>query len=141
MLLTGWLRRKRRRSGRYRYLLGRLGGSKRPGLRAQAKLWDPVAEALFDRAGIRRGARVLEVGPGQGLAAPRAAAQGWAGRSTLSSARRSSPRRLRSICRRDGLGDGQIWESDLLHAPLPRAEYDFIFARWVFLFLPILART
>ena len=35
-------------------------------LRAQARLWDPVSCALFDRLAIRTGSRVLEVGPGQG---------------------------------------------------------------------------
>jgi SAM-dependent methyltransferase len=37
---------------------------------------------------------------------------------------------------RDGFGAGRIWQTDLLHAALPRAAYDLIFARWVFLFLP-----
>jgi len=125
---------KRRRSGRYRYLLGD-SAVEAARLRAQAKLWDPVAEALFDRVGVKRGARVLEVGPGQGslhLALRRRV------RRPVDAVERSPvfAGRLRSICRRDRLGDGQIWESDLLHAPLPRAEYDFIFARWVFLFLP-----
>ena len=44
--------------------------------------------------------------------------------------------RLRALCARDGLGRGRFWESDLLAARLPRAEYDLVFARWVFLFLP-----
>lgn len=104
-------------------------------LRAQARLWDPVAEALFDRVGVKRGARVLEVGPGQGslhLALRRRVGK------PIDAVERSEAfaNRLRSICRRDGLGEGRIWESDLLHTRLPRAEYDFIFARWVFLFLP-----
>ncbi len=50
---------------RYRYLLG---DSRREAarLRAQARLWDPVATALFDRLRVRRGWKVLEIGPGQG---------------------------------------------------------------------------
>ncbi len=50
---------------RYRYLLG---DNRREAarLRAQAKLWDPVSHALFNRVGIRSGWRVLEIGPGQG---------------------------------------------------------------------------
>ena len=125
---------KRRQSGRYRYLLGdsRVEAER---LRAQARLWDPVAEALFDRVGVKRNARVLEVGPGQGslhLALRRRV------RGPIDAVERSPvfAKSLRSICRRDRLGEGHIWESDLLHAPLPRSEYDFIFARWVFLFLP-----
>jgi SAM-dependent methyltransferase len=51
---------------------------------------------------------------------------------------RSSPfvARLETLCRRDGLGTGQLWHTDLIDAPLPQDHYDLIFARWVFLFLP-----
>lgn len=78
---------------------------------------------------------MLEVGPGQGslhLALRRRV------RRPIDAVERSQvfAARLRSICRRDRLGAGQVWESDLLHAPLGSSEYDFIFARWVFLFLP-----
>src|SRR5262249_147286 len=44
--------------------------------------------------------------------------------------------RLKVLCARDKLGRGRIWQTDLIEAPLPRNEYDLIFARWVFLFLP-----
>jgi SAM-dependent methyltransferase len=44
--------------------------------------------------------------------------------------------RLRTVTRRDRLGPGRIWQTDLMETPLPRAHYDLIFARWVFLFLP-----
>jgi SAM-dependent methyltransferase len=44
--------------------------------------------------------------------------------------------RLKAITRRDGLGTGELWRTDLIDAPLPSATYDLIFARWVFLFLP-----
>src|SRR3990172_1449652 len=49
----------------HRYLLG---DSRREAarLRRQARLWDPVAAALFERLQVGRGLRVLEVGPGQG---------------------------------------------------------------------------
>lgn len=43
---------------------------------------------------------------------------------------------LRLACRRDRFGEGRWWETDLIHAALPRGYYDLIFARWVFLFLP-----
>lgn len=118
----------------YRYLLG---DHRREALRlrAQARLWDPVSHALFDRLKIRRGWKVLEVGPGQGslhlelrkrVAGPVDAVE----RSSAFAAR------LKAACRRDGLGEGHVWESDLIDAPLPRARYHLIFARWVFLFLP-----
>ena len=43
---------------------------------------------------------------------------------------------LARACRRDGFGAAQVWRMNLLDATLPRGTYDFIFARWVFLFLP-----
>jgi SAM-dependent methyltransferase len=118
----------------YRYLLG---DSRRESARlaAQARLWDPTAHALFDRLRIRRGWRVLEVGPGPGtlhrelrrrLDGPADAVE-------------RSPTFVAGLARaaaRDGLGSGNVWCADLLDAPLPRAHYDLIFARWVFLFLP-----
>ena len=49
----------------YRYLLGD-APTEAERLRFQAKLWDPVTHDLFDRVGLRRGWRVLEIGPGHG---------------------------------------------------------------------------
>ena len=53
------------RSSSYTYLLGD-SAAEASRLRAQARLWDPTAHALFDRLKIRRGATVLEIGPGAG---------------------------------------------------------------------------
>jgi SAM-dependent methyltransferase len=119
---------------RYRYLLGD-SGPEAVRLRAQARLWDPVAHALFDRLRLRRGLSVLEVGPGQGslhLELRRRV------RRPVDAVERSPAfaERLRALCRRDGFGEGRIWEEDLAEASLPRAHYDLVFARWVFLFLP-----
>jgi len=119
---------------RYRYLLG---DSRREAarLRAQARLWDPVATALFDRLRVRRGWKVLEIGPGQGslhmelrrrVGGPVDAVE----RSPAFAAR------LRRLCARDRFGPDHIFVNDLLDAPLPRRTYDLVFARWVFLFLP-----
>lgn len=118
----------------YTYLLGDTRGEAAR-LRAQAALWDPVSHALFDRLGVRRGWRVLEIGPGQGslhLELRRRV------RGPVDAVERSPAfaARLAALCRRDGFGAGRLWPGDLLDAPLPRAAYDIIFARWVFLFLP-----
>lgn len=118
----------------YRYLLGDSSREERR-LRAQARLWDPTAHALFDRLGVRRGWKVLEVGPGAGslhLELRRRVA-GPIDAIELSSV---FAERLRRACARDGRGAGRIWNCALLDADLPRASYDLVFARWVFLFLP-----
>jgi SAM-dependent methyltransferase len=122
------------RTTRYEYVLG---DSRREAarLRAQARLWDPVSHALFDRLGIKRGWRVLEVGPGQGslhLELRRRVG------GTVDAVERSPvfAADLETLTRRDGLGPSRIFFSDLRDADLPRNTYDLIFTRWVFLFLP-----
>jgi SAM-dependent methyltransferase len=116
-----------------RYLLGD-SRKEAARLRSQARLWDPVSKALFDRIGVRQGWRVLEIGPGQGslhlelrrrVEAPVDAVEpspAFAGR-------------LRRITAGDGFGAGRVWTCALLDADLPAQAYDLIFARWVFLFL------
>jgi len=119
---------------KYRYLLG---DSRREAarLRRQAQLWDPTAFALFDRIKVRRGWRVLEVGPGKGSLHMELRRRV---KGPIDAVERSHvfADLLRSRCRRDGFGQGTIWETDLIAAGLPAATYDLIFARWVFLFLP-----
>ena len=119
---------------RFRYLLGDSRGEAER-LRFQAKLWDPVSHALFDRLQVRPGMKVLEIGPGQGslhLELRRRV------KGPVDAVERSAPfaKRLRALCAKDRRGPGVIWETDLIDAPLPRGKYDLIFARWVFLFLP-----
>ncbi len=119
---------------RYSYLLGD-AQREAARLRAQARLWDPVSFALFDRIGIKKGWRILEIGPGQGSL--HLELRRRAGRAVDAVER--SPlfaTELARRCRRDGLGQGALWQTDLIHAPLPTAAYDLIFTRWVFLFLP-----
>ena len=104
-------------------------------LRAQAKLWDPVSHALFDRIGVKRGWRVLEIGPGQGSLHMELRRRVG---GTVDAVERSASfaARLETLARRDGLGPSRIFFSDLIDADLPANTYDLIFARWVFLFLP-----
>jgi SAM-dependent methyltransferase len=118
----------------YKYLLG---DTRREAarLRAQARLWDPVTLALFERIGIRRGSRVLEIGPGQGSLhlELRRRVGGAVDAIEPSAAFRA---RLHALARRDRRGPGRVWDTLLADAELPRDHYDVIFARWVFLFLP-----
>ena len=118
----------------YEYVLGDTAHESAR-LRAQARLWDPVSHALFDRIGIRRGWQVLEIGPGQGsLHMDLRRRVG----GTVDAVERSASfaARLEQLTRRDGLGPSRIFFADLIDADLPASHYDLIFARWVFLFLP-----
>jgi SAM-dependent methyltransferase len=122
------------RANRYAYLLGdhRTEAAR---LRAQARLWDPVSLALFDRLRVGRGWRVLEIGPGQGSLHMELRRRV---RGPVDAVERSAvfADALRRRTARDRFGPGQIWQSDLIDAALPPRHYDLIFARWVFLFLP-----
>lgn len=121
-------------SSRYTYVLGDTA-REAARLRAQARLWDPVSHAFFDRIGLRRGWRVLEVGPGQGSLHMELRRR--VGRPVDVVERSwTFATRLERQTRRDGIGPTRIFFSDLLEAHLPDDAYDLIFARWVFLFLP-----
>jgi SAM-dependent methyltransferase len=119
---------------KYEYVLGD-HAREAARLRAQATLWDPVSHALFDRIGIRRGWRVLEIGPGAGSLHMELRRRVG---GTVDAVERSAnfASRLEALTRRDGLGPSRIFFSDLIDADLPANTYDLIFARWVFLFLP-----
>jgi SAM-dependent methyltransferase len=119
---------------KYDYLLGD-GRREAARLQRQAALWDPTTHALFDRLGVSRGMRVLEVGPGRGSLHMelRRRVRGPVDAVERSAAFVSA---LRKRVARDGLGEGNVWQCDLLDAPLPANTYDLVFARWVFLFLP-----
>jgi SAM-dependent methyltransferase len=114
-----------------------LGDSRRESarLRAQARLWDPVSHALFDRLGVSRGWKILEIGPGQGSLHRelRRRAKG-----PIDAVERSPvfARRLRTLSAGDGYPPGRLWCSELSVVDLTPSYYDLIFARWVFLFLP-----
>jgi SAM-dependent methyltransferase len=118
----------------FRYLLGD-SAPEAERLEAQAALWDPVSCALFDRVGVAAGWRILEIGPGAGSLhfELRRRAAGPVDAVEQSASFCSS---LMDNARRDGFGEGHIWNEKLLDAALPAEHYDFIFARWVFLFLP-----
>ena len=128
----------RRRPRPYTYLLGD-SPTESARLRAQARLWDPTAFALFDRLGIRTGWRVLEIGPGNG-SLHRELRRRVGGPVDIVEPSPVFGDRIAALARRDRLGAGRAWRSTLADAALPRGVYDLIFARWVFLFMPDPAR-
>jgi SAM-dependent methyltransferase len=126
--------RSRKGAPRYRYLLGD-ARDEAARLRFQARLWDPVAHELFGRLRVRRGWRVLEVGPGQGSL--HLELRKRTGRPVDAVEPSAAFRaRLARLTTRDGLGTGRTWDATLGDADLPSGHYDLIFARWVFLFVP-----
>jgi SAM-dependent methyltransferase len=118
----------------YTYLLGD-SRTETGRLRAQARLWDPTAHALFDRLKIRRGMQVLEIGPGAG-SLHRDLRRRVRGPVDAVEPSDTFARGIDRLAARDGFGRGQIWRANLSAVELPAATYDVIFARWVFLFLP-----
>jgi SAM-dependent methyltransferase len=119
---------------RYEYVLGD-SSLEAERLDRQAQLWDPYAHRLFERIGVSAGWSVLEVGPGQGSVHMelRRRAQ-----RPIDAVERSPvfAAAVRQRTRADGLGEGGIWQTDLISAPLKPNAYDLIYARWVFCFLP-----
>src|SRR4029077_6548479 len=96
---------------RYRYILGDAAGE-RERLRVQARLWDPVAHALFDRVGVRRGWNVLEIGPGHGSLHLELRKRV---RGPVDAVERSAAfaANLHALCLKDRLGEGRWWQEDL----------------------------
>ena len=118
----------------YTYLLGD-SRTEAARLRAQARLWDPAAHALFDRLKVRHGARVLEIGPGAG-SLHRELRRRVRGPVDAVEPSETFARGIGRLAARDGFGSGRIWRDNLSAVSLPGQHYDLIFARWVFLFLP-----
>jgi SAM-dependent methyltransferase len=118
----------------YRYLLGD-SATESARLRAQARLWDPTAHALFDRLRIRPGWRVLEIGPGNG-SLHRELRRRVGGPLDVVEPSRVFAGRIAALARRDRLGAGRVWTSTLAEALLPSSTYDLIFARGVFRVMP-----
>jgi SAM-dependent methyltransferase len=113
-----------------------LGDSRRESarLRHQAQLWDPVTRKLLDRLRIRRGSAVLEIGPGLGTIHVELRRRAHRAVDFVEPSHAFASQILRRS-RRDGLGSGRYFPTDLMHAALPQNTYDLIFGRWVFLFL------
>ena len=119
---------------RYEYLLGD-ASLEAERLDRQAQLWDPYTHRLFERIGVNHDWSVLEVGPGRGSVHMELRRRV---RRPIDAVERS-PVFAAAVRRRtlaDGLGEGQIWQCDLMSAPLKSNAYDMIYARWVVCFLP-----
>jgi SAM-dependent methyltransferase len=117
------------------YVLG-THGEELERLRFQHELWRPLAEAAWERADLRAGERVLDLGAGPGFAAMdlarRVGPQGQVLGLEHSPAYVAAGRRLAAEA---GLAQLELRQHDLLRDPLPREGFDLAWMRWVAMFL------
>jgi len=106
-------------------------------LRLQHQLWLPVALAAWQRAGLRSGQRVLDLGAGPGFAAIELARHvgpgGWVLGLELSPTYVAAGQALAEA---EGLAQLELRQHNLLRDPLPQAQADLVWCRWVAMFLP-----
>ena len=117
------------------YVLG-THGEELERLRFQHELWRPLAEAAWDRAGLKTGERVLDLGAGPGFAALDLARR--VGPTGQVLALEHSPAYVaagRRLAVEAGLTHLELRQHDLLRDPLPREGFDLAWMRWVAMFL------
>ncbi|MBM5807173.1 MAG: methyltransferase domain-containing protein [Cyanobacteria bacterium M_surface_10_m2_179] len=106
-------------------------------LRFQHELWLPAAQAAWQRAGLKAGCSVLDVGAGPGFAALDLARRVGPGGRVLGLERSevyvAAGRALASAA---GLARLELKTCDLLQDPWPNERFNLIWCRWVAMFLP-----
>lgn len=105
-------------------------------LGVQHAAWRDIAAAAWDRAGIGRGHAVVDLGCGPGYATLDLAERvGPAGRVVAIDKSQRFLDHLRSQARSRGLANIECVECDLDIDALPAAGTDFVWSRWVFIFV------
>ncbi|CAK6687369.1 methyltransferase domain-containing protein [Synechococcus sp. BA-124 BA4] len=103
-------------------------------LRLQHELWLPEARQAWQRAALKPGERVLDLGAGPGFVAMELAREvGPAGRVLgleLSAAYAEAARAAAA-----GLSQLEVRQHDLCRDPFPREPFDLVWCRWVAMFL------
>lgn len=118
------------------YVLG-TGEHELARLSLQQEVWGEVTARFLDRAGLRRGAQVLDAGCGPGLVLAALRERAGAGGEVLGldeSARWGAE--VRALAEREGWRNVRFLEGRLQELDLGRERFDFVFARWVLSFLP-----
>ena len=105
-------------------------------LRLQAKVWEPSAEAMLDRVGIRPGWNCVDLGCGaMGILRPLSVRVGGAGEVVGVDADALQLAAARAYVQEEGLENVRILEQDAYRTALPGESFDFAHVR--FLFAPV----
>ncbi|MGH7837740.1 MAG: class I SAM-dependent methyltransferase, partial [Candidatus Binataceae bacterium] len=101
-----------------------------------------VSDRLVELAGVRPGARVLDIATGNGEPAVTAARRVWAGGRVIATDQSAG---MLAIARERaaalGLDNLEFKESDAEALALSERDFDAVVCRWGFMFLPDLARA
>jgi SAM-dependent methyltransferase len=98
----------------------------------QHRVWQPMAHAAWQRAGIAAGARVLDVGAGPGYATIDLAELVGSAGEVVAIERSSRFARIGAdVCRERGFAHVRFLELDLMTDPLPVRGFDAAWIRWV----------
>ena len=117
------------------YILGTDEGELRR-LEFQHRVWSPETFELWQRAGIRPGHAVLDVGCGPGYASvDLAQLVGESGKVVAVDASRRFVAHLLQRARLLGLDNVEAQVSDVQALELPEATFDLAYARWVLCFV------
>jgi len=110
-------------------------------LALQHRVWRPHVLAAWQRAGIGRGSRVLDIGAGPGYATfDLAEIVGPGGHVTAVERSRNFVDALNASVRTRGLANVEVHQLDLMNDELPANNYDFAWCRWVAMFVTDPAR-
>jgi SAM-dependent methyltransferase len=106
-------------------------------LRFQHELWRPQALAAWQRAGLGKGDRVLDVGAGPGFAAlDLARLVGPKGRVLGIELSPDYVQAGQQLAEAEGLTQLELRQHQLLMDPWPAEGFDLAWCRWVAMFLP-----
>ena len=101
-------------------------------LTLDARVWEPDAERMLDRVGVRAGARCLDLGcGGMGILAPLSRRVGPTGRVLGVDSDPSLLAAARAHADREGLENVELLQADGYDTGLPREAFDLVHARFL----------